>query len=195
MRITLVVAAHHLRRLLRRPALVFFLAMVPLSLIFIESAAFGPSPATASGAMPGTPVVMVDDDHTALSRAIQSCVTDGIGKDPLAVTSASDDSEAMRIFRGGANAGLRIIPAGLAANLARGANVTYYPGGSDGAGPKIAANVLAACVSLANQSLNQASSSRASAGNFSALIPAPTAVAVDRPPQPSIPANASQNFV
>jgi hypothetical protein len=50
-----IVAAHHLRRLIRRPALVLFLTAVPLTLAFVESAAFGPA-TTANGTPPPVPV-------------------------------------------------------------------------------------------------------------------------------------------
>src|SRR5262245_10941883 len=107
-----IVAAHHLRRLVRRPALVLFLTAVPLTLAIVESAAFGPA-ATPDGAPAPVPVLFADEDQSGASRALEACVTDGIGKDPLAVTSMESRAAAEPVFRHGGHAALIVAPAGF----------------------------------------------------------------------------------
>ncbi len=72
MNTVLIIARHHLLRLIRRPVLVLFLAAVPLTLAFVESAAFGP-PAGA-GALAPIPILLVDEDHSPSSQALAACV-------------------------------------------------------------------------------------------------------------------------
>ena len=89
-----IVAAHHLRRLVRRPVLVLFLTAVPLTLAFVESAAFGPA-ATTSGAPPPVPVLFADEDQSGASKALEACVTDGIAD--VAVVRATDDEVLLNV--------------------------------------------------------------------------------------------------
>jgi ABC-type multidrug transport system permease subunit len=177
MRTTLIVARHHLRRLLRRPWLVVFLAAVPLSLVFIESAAFGP--AVAAVGMPAVPVLFADQDGTPASRSMEGCVTDGIGKEPVAVTHVPNPDEGMVLFRRGEHAAFIVVPRGFGSGLSQGLplRIQFYPRPSGGMNSKIAAAVLETCVALANRK----------PGDPGGIAAASTTVQVQRPAETSPP--------
>jgi ABC-type multidrug transport system permease subunit len=178
-----IVAAHHLRRLVRRPALVLFLTAVPLTLAFVESAAFGPA-ASANGAPPPVPVLFADEDQSGASRALEACVTDGIGKDPLAVTSVESRAAAEPVFRRGAHAALIVASAGFERGLRDGAGVAvkYFPRAADDGGANVASEVLETCVALANGTVAGAATRAEGIQRLAAIATASTKVAIDRPP-------------
>ena len=62
------IAAHHLRRVARRPGLVLLLLAVPFTLSVIEYAAFGPM--ATRGALPQVTVLLLDEDDSLASRAL-----------------------------------------------------------------------------------------------------------------------------
>jgi len=178
-----IVAAHHLRRLVRRPALVLFLTAVPLTLAFVESAAFGPT-AAINGAPPPVPVLFADEDRSGASRALEACVTDGIGKDPLAVTSMDSRAAAEAVFRRGDDAALIVAPAGFERGLREGtgAAVKFFPRSADDGGANVASEVLETCVALANGTLAAAVTRSEGIQKLAGIGGATTRVTVDRPP-------------
>ena len=68
MRTTLLVAGHHVRRLVKNPALVLILLAIPVSLAAIEYAAFGRT--VASGKLPPIKVLLLDEDQSLVSRLV-----------------------------------------------------------------------------------------------------------------------------
>lgn len=182
----LIIAGHHIRRLVRRPGLVLFLAAVPLTLAFIESAAFSTAP--RSGGAPPVPVLFADEDHSDASRAMEACATDGIGKDPLAVTHVESQAEGEQVFHLGDHTALIVAPAGFDNGLrdGRGVALKYFPRSVADPDAQVAAKVLETCVTLANGTLAAASTRVAGIRSLAAIGSASTSVAVDRPlPKPS----------
>ena len=191
-----IVAAHHLRRLIRRPVLVLFLTAVPLTLALVESAAFGPA-AAAGGALPAVAVLFADEDRSAASQALEACVTDGIGKEPLAVTSTESRAAAEPIFRRGDHAALIVAPAGFERGLREGSGVAvkFFPRSVDDGGANVASEVLDTCVALANGTVASAPTRAEGIRRIAAIATASTKVAVDRPPQTAAEVNLGDAFL
>src|SRR5260370_40229985 len=63
----LIIARHHLVRLIRSPGLIVILAAIPITLALIDYAAFRAT--VASGKLPPVKVLLLVEDQTYLSRA------------------------------------------------------------------------------------------------------------------------------
>src|SRR5436190_9563785 len=90
----LLIAAHHLRRIVRSPGLILILAAVPLTLAAIEYAAFGPT--VASGRLPPITILVLDEDKTFLSGAVPQIFTAGGPLRDMFETSPIADRDAAR---------------------------------------------------------------------------------------------------
>jgi ABC-2 type transport system permease protein len=188
----LIVARHHLLRLFRRPALVLFLAAVPLTLAFVESAAFGPP--AGPGTLAPVPILLVDEDRTSSSQALGACVTDGIGKDPVAVSAVETTEKASQLYRSGEYAAMIVVPAGFEHNLRGGSqpNVEIASGPPQNRLGNVARNVLESCVMLANQAIAKTPPGEPN-WDYASVAKAAAAVTMERPPANPRPAGAASN--
>jgi ABC-type multidrug transport system permease subunit len=108
----LIIARHHLVRLVRSPGLIVILAAIPITLALIEYAAFGPT--VASGKLPPIKVLVLDEDQTFLSRAVPQLFTGGGPmKDTFETSAVSDRAEAQGLFQHNQASALIVVPTGF----------------------------------------------------------------------------------
>jgi ABC-2 type transport system permease protein len=152
----LTIAAHHLRRLARRPGLVLLLIAVPATLAGIEYAAFGRSAAT--GKLPPVKVLILDEDGSFASRAVAQLFSNPTVDDLFATASATDRDTARRAFQRNDAAALVVVPRGFQQAILDGrpADVVLYKNPLQSIGPEITKGVLETGVMLGNRLYVQA---------------------------------------
>src|SRR5262249_25261709 len=74
-RAALVIAAHHLKRLVRSPGRVALFLAIPVTIAAIEYAAFGRT--AAQGKLPPIPVLVLDEDKTFAANAVPQVFAGG----------------------------------------------------------------------------------------------------------------------
>lgn len=142
MRHALTIAAHHLRRVVRNPGLVLLMLAVPVTLAVIEYAAFGRTAAT--GKLPPTTVLFLDDDDTLLSGAVPQVFSGGPARDFFELSQVADKGEAVARFKRGQASALIVVPRGFQEALLAGgrAEIGFYPNPIQTIGPEIARSTL-----------------------------------------------------
>ncbi len=156
MRHASVIALHHLGRLARRPGLVLLLVAVPVTLAFIEYAAFGSG--VASGKLPPMRVLFIDEDGSFASRFVPEFFSGGTLKDVIVTATAADRDAARRAFLANDAAALIVIPKGFQAALLDGrrAELVLYKNPLATIGPEIAGGVLEMLETIGNRLYAQA---------------------------------------
>jgi ABC-2 type transport system permease protein len=152
----LTIAAHHLRRLARRPGLVLLLIAVPLTLAGIEYAAFGRS--VAAGKLPPVKVLILDEDGSFASRAVPQLFANPSVGDLFTTASVSDRETARHAFERNDAAALVVVPRGFQQAILEGkpAKVVLYKNPIQSIGPEITKGVLETGVLLGNHLYVQA---------------------------------------
>jgi len=142
MRAALVIAAHHIRRMVKNPGLLLLLLAIPMTISLIEYAAFGRT--AAAGKLPPIKVLMLDEDDTFASQAVPQLFTGGPIKDQFDVGSVKSLDEAKPYFRRGEASAVVRVPKGFQDALldGRDAEVTIYRNPSQSFAPDIAESVL-----------------------------------------------------
>jgi len=148
------IAAHHLRRVARKPGLILLLMAVPVTLAAIEYGAFGPT--VAAGRLPPITVLVIDEDQTLASRALPQVFAGGPLAGMFVVVSATDRDAARRAFRRNEASALVTVPKGFQQALLDGrrAEVRFAPNPVQTFSPGIVEGVLDVAVLLVN-SLHQ----------------------------------------
>ena len=138
----LIIAGHHLRRLVRNPGLVLVMLAIPLTLAVIEYAAFGRT--AAAGQLPPTTVLFLDEDDTLASGAVPQVFSGGPAKDFFELSQVADKAEAVRRFTRGQASALIVVPKGFQDALLAGrrAELGFYPNPIHSIGPQIARSLL-----------------------------------------------------
>jgi ABC-2 type transport system permease protein len=145
-----IIAAHHLRRVVRNPGLVLVMLAIPLTLAVIEYAAFGRT--AAAGRLPPTTVLFLDEDDTILSGAVPQVFSGGPAKDFFELAQVADREEAARRFKRGQAAALIVVPKGFQASLLGGerSEIGFYPNPIQTIGPEIARSMLEMTIVIGN---------------------------------------------
>src|SRR5260370_36572179 len=108
----LIIARHHLVRLIRSPGLIVILAAIPITLALIEYAAFGPT--VASGKLPPVKVLVLDEDKTLVSGAVPQVFTAGGPlRDMFETSPVADRAAARTLFQKNEASALLIVPKGV----------------------------------------------------------------------------------
>ncbi len=142
MRVTFIIAVHHLRRLVRRPGLVLLLVAVPVTLAVIEYGAFGGG--VASGKLPPIKVLFLDEDASFASRFVPQFFAGGTARDVFVTENVADREAAKRAFRRSEAAALVVIPRGFQDGILAGrrAELVLYRNPIATIGPDIVEGVL-----------------------------------------------------
>jgi ABC-type multidrug transport system permease subunit len=150
MRAALIIAAHHLRRLARRPGLVLLLVAVPVTLAVIEYGAFG---RVASGKLPPVKVLFLDEDASFASRFVPEFFSNGAVRDLFTTANVADRDTAKRAFQRSEAAALVVIPKGFQAALLDGrrAELVLYKNPIATIGPEITEGVLEMLTTIGNR--------------------------------------------
>jgi ABC-2 type transport system permease protein len=139
----LIIARHHLVRMVRSPGLIVILAAIPITLALIEYAAFGPT--VASGKLPPVKVLVLDEDQTFLSRAVPQLITAGGPMKDMFETSAVTDRAAVQaLFQHQEASALIVVPKGFQEKILSGdtAELQFAPNPLQTISPAIAGSVL-----------------------------------------------------
>jgi ABC-type multidrug transport system permease subunit len=139
----LIIARHHLLRIVRSPGLILILLAVPVTLAALEYAAFGPT--VASGKLPPIKVLILDEDRTLASGAVPQVFTAGGPLADMFETSPVTDRRAARaLFQSNEASALVIVPKGFQDALLAGkrSEVLFAPNPLQTFSPAIAAAVL-----------------------------------------------------
>ncbi len=150
MRDAIVIAGHHLRRIVRTPGLILILMAIPLTIAGIEYAAFGG--AAAEGKLPPIKVLILDEDKTFVSSAVPQIFAGGPMKDFFEVATVLNLPAARRMFqRGDASAVVR-VPKGFQDALLEGKDVALdlYKNPTQTFSPDIVESVLEMMATIAN---------------------------------------------
>jgi len=153
---TFAIAAHHLRRVARKPGLILLLMAVPITLAVIEYGAFGPT--VARGKLPPVKVLLIDEDGTLASRALPQFFAGGPLKDTFSMTSVADRETARRAFQRNEASALITVPKGFQAALLEGrkVEVRFAPNPVQTFSPGIVEGVLEVVVLMVNSLHQQA---------------------------------------
>src|SRR5262245_7803373 len=90
----LIIARHHLLRIVRSPGLVLVLLAIPVTLAALEYAAFGPT--IAAGKLPPITVLILDEDRTFVSGGVPSLFTGAGPLKDMFRTATVDSRDAAR---------------------------------------------------------------------------------------------------
>ena len=153
----LVIARHHLFRIVRSPGLIVILLAIPLTLAGIEYAAFGPT--VAAGKLPPITVLVLDQDRSFVSGAVPGLFTSGGPlKDMFETLAVPDRATARRLFQKNEAAALVIVPAGFQQALLDGrhAELQFAPNPLQTYSPQIAESVLSMVTLIGNGLYKQA---------------------------------------
>ncbi len=142
MRGALIIAGHHLRRIVRNPGLLLLLMAMPVSLAVIEYGAFGRTAAT--GTLPPTKVLFLDQDDSLVSGAVPYAFSGGPAKDFFELAHVDSLDEARRLFQRNQAAALIVVPKGFqdAVIAGRPARLGFYRNPIQAIGPEIARNMI-----------------------------------------------------
>ena len=150
MRATLVIAAHHIRRVIRNPGLILLLLAIPLTLAVIEYAAFGST--AAEGKLPPTKVLFLDEDDTLTSGFLPQVFSGGPAKDFFELAQVASRDEAARMFTRGQASALIVVPKGFQDALLAGSRceLVFSTNPIQSIGPEIARSMLEMTVLIGN---------------------------------------------
>jgi ABC-type multidrug transport system permease subunit len=139
----LIIARHHLVRMVRNPGLIVILAAIPVTLALIEYAAFGPT--VASGTLPPITVLVLDEDDTILSRAVPQIFTgNGPVRGMFETAAVTDRATAQHMFQRNQASALVVVPKGFQLALLAGstAELQFVPNPLQTFSPAIVRSVL-----------------------------------------------------
>lgn len=156
MRETLIIARHHLRRLVRNPGLVLLLMAIPVTLAVIEYGAFGQT--AAQGKLPPVKVLFLDEDDTLVSGAVPQVFSGGPAKDMFELAQVNDRDEARAQFKRGQASALIVVPKGFQEAVLAGdrAELVLYKNPIQSIGPEIAGSVVEMTTIIGNGLYGQA---------------------------------------
>ena len=157
MHLALVIAAHHLRRIVRNPGLVLLLLAIPVTLAVIEYAAFGRT--AAQGTLPPTKVLFLDEDDTLLSAAVPQAFSAGPVKDFFELAQVATRDDARQMFKRSQAAALVVVPQGFQTAVLDGqrAELVLYRNPIQTIGPEIVKSTLDMTMVIGNGMYAQAS--------------------------------------
>jgi len=153
----LIIARHHLVRMVRSPGLIVILVAIPITLALIEYAAFGPT--VASGKLPPVKVIVLDEDQTFLSRAVPELFTaGGPMKDMFETSAVADRAAVQRLFQHNEASALIVVPKGFQQAILNGntAELQFAPNPLQTISPVIARSVLDMMALIGNGLYRQA---------------------------------------
>lgn len=156
MHAALIIAAHHLRRIVRNPGLLLLLMAMPVSLAVIEYGAFGTT--AAQGTLPPTKVLVLDEDDTLVSGGVPYAFSSGPAKDFFELAHVDSLDQARRIFQRNEAAALIVVPKGFQDAVIAGgrAELGFYPNPIQTIGPEIARNLVEMTTLIGNGLYEQA---------------------------------------
>jgi len=150
MREAIVIARHHLKRMVRTPGLILLLLAIPITIAVIEYAAFGGT--AARGKLPPVKVLILDEDKTIASSAVPQVFAGGPMREFFEVAAVESLPAASRMFqRGDASAVVR-VPKGFQGALLEGSDVAVelYKNPTQTFSPDIVESVLEMVTTIAN---------------------------------------------
>lgn len=151
MRAALLIASHHLKRVIHKPGLLLLLIAVPFTLALIEYAAFGKT--VAVGKLPPVQILFLDEDDSLASRFLFQALSADQMREFIQARSVGDREEAKRMFQKNQASALVVTPAGFGSHLLDGqeAEIQFYGNPVQTFSPQIAASALEMLVLIANQ--------------------------------------------
>jgi ABC-type multidrug transport system permease subunit len=153
----LVIARHHLHRIVRSPGLILILLAIPITLALIEYAAFGPT--VASGRLPPIKVLILDEDTSLASGVVPQIFTGGGPlKDMFVTATVADRATAQQQFQRNDASALVVVPRGFQQALLAGgrADLQFAPNPLQTFSPDIARSVLDTATLVGNGLYRQA---------------------------------------
>ncbi len=152
----LIIAGHHLRRIVRNPGLLLLLMAMPISLAVIEYGAFGST--AAQGKLPPTKVLLLDEDDTLVSGAVPYAFSGGPAKDFFELAHVDSLDEARRLFQRNQAAALIVVPKGFQDAVIAGgrAELGFFKNPIQTIGPEIARNMVEMTALIGNGLYGQA---------------------------------------
>jgi ABC-2 type transport system permease protein len=156
MRAVLLIARHHLYRIVRNPGLIVLLLAVPLTLALLEYAAFGRT--AAAGKLPPIRVLFLDEDRSLASGVVPQFFSGGPMKDYFEIASVDARDRAASQFRKNQASALVVIPKGFQDALLAGrdARIQLFKNPIQSISPEIADNVIEMMTVLGNGLYGQA---------------------------------------
>jgi ABC-type multidrug transport system permease subunit len=156
MRTAAIIAAHHLKRIVRSPGLILLLMAIPLTLAGIEYAAF--APAAASGKLPPIKVLVLDEDRTFASSAVPRLIGSGPLADYIELDTAPDVPAARRSLQRGQASALIVVPTGFQQALLdrKTAEIRFVPNPAQTISPEIVHSMLQMMTAITNGLLARA---------------------------------------
>ena len=153
---SLIIARHHLRRVVRKPGLILLLLAIPLTLSLIEYGAFGQT--AAAGKLPPTKILFLDEDGTLASGAVPQVFAGSPVKDMFELAHVTSTEEAAGLFKKNQASALIAVPKGFQDRLLSGerAEVVLYKNPIQTIGPEIARSMLEMTVVIGNGLYGQA---------------------------------------
>jgi ABC-2 type transport system permease protein len=153
---TLIIAAHHLRRVLRNPGLILLMLAIPVTLAIIEYGAFGRT--AAEGKLPPVKVLILDEDRSFLSAAVPQVFSSGPAKDFFELAQTPSREEAQRLFRRSQASALIVVPKGFQDSVLSGqrTDLIFYKNPIQSISPDIARSVLEMAEVIGNGLYGQA---------------------------------------
>ena len=156
MKTSLIIAGHHLRRIVRNPGLILLLLAIPLTISLIEYGAFGQT--AAAGKLPPTKILFLDEDGTLASGAVPQVFAGNPVKDLFEIAHVSSTDEAASLFKKSQAAALIVVPKGFQDRLLSGdrSELVLYKNPIQTIGPEIAKSMLDMTVVIGNGLYGQA---------------------------------------
>src|SRR5215471_20578554 len=154
----LIIARHHLTRIIRSPGLVLLLIAIPITLAALEYAAFGPT--VAAGKLPPIKVLVLDEDRTLVSGVVPNVFTSGGPLKEMFETAPVANRDAARAqFQKNEASALIVIPRGFQNAVLTGgrAEVQFAHNPLQTYSPEIASAVLDVATIIGNGLYKQAS--------------------------------------
>jgi len=147
---SIIIAWHHLRRVVRNPGLILLLVAIPLTIALIEYGAFGQT--AAAGKLPPTKVLFLDEDGSLASSAVPQVFAGSPVKDMFELAHVANRDEATRLFKKSQAAALIVVPKGFQDNLLAGrrSELVLYKNPVQSIGPDIARSMLEMTVIIGN---------------------------------------------
>jgi ABC-2 type transport system permease protein len=148
---TLLIAAHHLKRIARKPGLIVLLIAVPFTLAVIQYFAFGRT--VAAGKLPPIPVLLIDEDESFLTQNIlPGMLTAGPLQELIQIQAIDDRETARSMFQKNEAAALVVFTEGMEAAIldGGGAEIQVIPNPVQTFSPQIVESVLEMLVLIGN---------------------------------------------
>lgn len=174
MKAAAIIAAHHLKRIVRSPGLILLLMAIPLTLAGIEYAAF--APAAASGKLPPIKVLVLDEDRTFASSAVPRLIGSGPLADYIELDNTTDVPSARRSLQRGQASALIVVPQGFQQALfdRRTAEIRFVPNPAQTISPEIVRSMLEMLTAITNGLLARAQAPLDAINKVAAAGRAPT---------------------